>query len=93
MRTARRGHVAVATGYASRVHYSWIGGGYQRPTEEARDRMGDVVFVTASSTGIGRLRCGSTIPKPDLRFFVEASEKRTARGLHHGLELIRSGGT
>ena len=32
------------------------------------------------------------LPRPDLRFFVEAVGEHTARGLHHGFELIPSGG-
>ena len=91
MQAAPGMHVAVATGYASRVHYAWIGGGYQYHAKEGRDQMGDVVFITGVY-GYRPPALRLDYPKPDLRFFVEAMAERTARGLHHGLEFIRSGG-
>jgi hypothetical protein len=92
MRTAPGIHFSVATGYASRVHYAWVGGGYHYHAKEAQDQMGDVVFVTGVY-GYRPPALRLDYPKPDLRFFVEAMGERTARGLHHGFEFIRSGGT
>ena len=85
-------HLSGATGYASRVHYAWIGGGYHYHAKKGLDQMGDVVFITGVY-GYRPPALRLDYPKPDLRFFVEAMGERTARGLHHGLEFIRSGGT
>ena len=54
--------------------------------------MGDVAFVSAVY-GYRPPALRLDYPKPDLRFFVEAMGERTERGLHHGFELITSGGT
>jgi hypothetical protein len=92
MQAAPGVHVSIATGYASRVHYAWLGGGYQHHAKKGNDQMGDVVFITGVY-GYRPPALRLDYPKPDLRFFVEAMGERTARGLHHGLEFIRSGGT
>jgi hypothetical protein len=92
MQAAPGVHVSAATGYASRTHYAWVGGGYQYHAKENLDQMGDVVFVSGVY-GYRPPALRLDYPKPDLRFFVEAMAERTARGLHHGLEFIRSGGT
>jgi len=92
MQTAPGVHVAAATGYASRTHYVWVGGGYQYHSKRSQDQMGDVVFVTGVY-GYRPPALRLDYPKPDLRFFVEGMAERTAKGLHHGLEFIRSGGT
>lgn len=92
MRTAPGVHVAAATGYASRTHYAWVGGGYQYHSKRSQDQMGDVVFVSGVY-GYRPPALRLDYPKPDLRFFVESMAERTAKGLHHGFEFIRSGGT
>jgi hypothetical protein len=92
MQTAPGAHASMATGYASRAHYAWIGGGYQYHAKKDQDQMGHVTYVT----GVYGYRppwLRLDYPKPDLRFFVEAMAERTGRGLHHGFEVIRSGGT
>jgi hypothetical protein len=92
MRATPSVHVSAATGYASRVHYFWVGGGYQHHRERRGDRMGDVTFFSAVY-GYRPPPLRLDYPKPELRFFVEATGEHTARGRHHGFEMISSGGT
>jgi hypothetical protein len=84
-------HASVATGYASRTHYFWVGGGYQYFAERQGDKMGDTVFYSAVY-GYRPPFLRVDYPKPDLRFFVEAVGEHTTRGQHHGLEMVVSGG-
>jgi len=84
-------HATVASGYASRSHYFWASGGYQYFAEKQGDQMGDSFFYSAVY-GYRPPFLRTDYPKPDLRFFVEAVGEHTARGLHHGFELIPSGG-
>jgi len=91
MRAAPSFQVSAASGYASRTHYIWVGGGYQRFGEREGDQMGDSVFYSAVwGYRPGFLR--KDYPKPDLRFFVEAVGEHTSRGLHHGFDYVSSGG-
>jgi hypothetical protein len=85
-------HIAAVSGYASRIHYLWVGGGYQRHLEHQGDRMGHVAYYTLVY-GYRPPALRLDYPKPDLRFFVEATGERTARGRHHGFEMPASGGT
>jgi hypothetical protein len=68
----------AATGYASRAHYAWVGGGVQHFFERDGERQGDsrfVTFVYGYRPPPLRVEPG----KPDLRFFVEVTaEDRTA---------------
>jgi hypothetical protein len=68
----------AATGYASRAHYVWVGGGIQHYLEHDGGQQGDsrfVTFVYGYRPPPLRVEAG----KPDLRFFVEATaENRTA---------------
>ncbi len=85
-------HVSAVSGYASRAHYVWVGGGYQRHLEHAGDRMGHVTFYSVVY-GYRPPALRLDYPKPDLRFFVEATGEHTVRGRHHGFEMPASGGT
>jgi len=73
--------VAVATGYASRGHYVWVGGGLQRFFERKNERLGSSRLVTAVygyRPPVLRTEAG----KPDLRFFGEMTfEDRTAASI------------
>jgi hypothetical protein len=91
MRATTSVHVSGATGYVSRAHYVWVGGGYQRSMEREGDRPGDSVFYSLVY-GYRPPALRLDYPKPDLRFFVEAIGEQTARGQHHGFELSSSGG-
>jgi hypothetical protein len=70
--------VQAATGYASRAHYVWVGGGIQHYLERGGGQQGDsrfLTFVYGYRPPPLRVEAG----KPDLRFFVEATaEDRTA---------------
>jgi hypothetical protein len=67
-----------STGYASRAHYVWVGGGVQHFFDRDGDRLGQsrlVTFVYGYRPEALRTEAG----KPDLRFFVEATgEDRSA---------------
>ena len=77
----------AATGYASRAHYVWIGGGIQHYLEHEGSQQGDsrfLTFVYGYRPPPLRVEAG----KPDLRFFVEATaENRTAARIA-GVEVI-----
>jgi hypothetical protein len=91
MRASPSVHVSAATGYASRTHYIWVGGGYQYFSERQGDQMGATAFYSAVY-GYRPPALRLDYPKPDLRFFVEVTGEHTDRGLHHGFEYIPSGG-
>lgn len=91
MRTAPSGYTAVATGYASRAHYFWVSGGYERPAEDGGDRFGDGKFYSVVY-GYRPKALRLDYPKPDLRFFVEAVGEATGRGRHQGVRMADSGG-
>jgi hypothetical protein len=70
--------VGIATGYASRAHYVWVGGGLQRFFERQNERLGSSRLVTAVY-GYRPRFLRKEAGKPDLRFFGEATfEDRTA---------------
>jgi hypothetical protein len=77
----------AATGYASRAHYVWVGGGIQHYLEHDDGQQGDsrfITFVYGYRPPPLRVEAG----KPDLRFFVEATaEHRTAARLA-GVEVV-----
>ena len=69
--------IGAATGYASRAHYIWVGGGVQHFFERAGDRLGESRLATAVY-GYRPRALRTESGKPDLRFFVEATaEDRT----------------
>ncbi|HEY7500833.1 MAG TPA: hypothetical protein VH740_20080 [Vicinamibacterales bacterium] len=92
MQAASSFHLSAASGYVSRTHYVWVGGGYHHHDQRGLDRMGDVAFVTGVY-GYRPPALRLDYPKPDLRFFVEAVGERTARGRHHGFVFETSGGS
>jgi len=73
--------IQAATGYASRAHYLWAGGGVQHFFERDAARQGDTRFATfvyGYRPPPLRVEAG----KPDLRFFAElTAEDRTATTL------------
>ena len=83
--------VSVASGYASRAHYLWLGASHQRHSERSGDRAGAVTsysIVYGYRPPAWRLE----YPKPDLRFFVEAVADRTERTRRGGQSMPDSGG-
>jgi hypothetical protein len=91
MRAAPSAHISAATGFVSRSHYWWIGGGYHWHGERSLDRMGNMTFVSAVY-GYRPPFLQGDYPKPDLRFFVEALAEDVKHGRHHGFEVLSSGG-
>jgi hypothetical protein len=63
--------VAAATGYASRVHYFWLGAGYEKRFSRDGDQWGNVGYYSIVY-GYRPPALRLDYPKPDLRFFVEA---------------------
>jgi hypothetical protein len=64
--------LSAATGYASRAHYVWVGGGVQHYFPRQGDRRGDsrtLTFVYGYRPPALRVEDG----RPDLRFFAEAT--------------------
>jgi hypothetical protein len=84
-------YVALSSGYASREHYFWAGGSYQRPAEKSNDRAGAVASYSLVY-GYRPPAWRRDYPKPDLRFFVEAVGDKTDRSRHDGRTMTDSGG-
>ena len=90
VRTAPSTYAAASNGYASRSHYFWIGGGYQRHADDAGDRLGDVTLYSVVY-GYRPKALRLDYPKPDLRFFVEAVGESTGRARHDGVRTDTGG--
>lgn len=74
-----------STGYASRAHYLWVGGGVQHFFDRGGDQLGEsrlVTFVYGYRPKALRTEAG----KPDLRFFVEATGEDRSAGRVAGTE-------
>ena len=91
MRTAPSASASIASGYASRGHYFWVGGGHQRYGENGGDRPGGVSMYSIVY-GYRPPSLRLEYPKPDLRFFVEAVGEITGRSRHAGRVMAASGG-
>jgi hypothetical protein len=90
MRTSPSLYTSVASGYASRSHYFWVGGGYQRYGTDRGDRQGSITsysVVYGYRPAVLRL----DYPKPDLRFFVEAVGEVAGAGRHAGVDMPNDG--
>ena len=75
----------IATGYASRAHYVWVGGSVQHYLERGGDQLGGSRLVTAVygyRPAVLRTEAG----KPDLRFFVEATAEDRGAARTSGVE-------
>jgi hypothetical protein len=67
-----------STGYASRAHYVWVGGGLQHYFDRGGDQLGGSRLLTLVY-GFRPAALRTEAGKPDLRFFVEATaEDRSA---------------
>jgi len=62
----------ASTGYASRAHYLWVGGGVQHFVDRGGDRLGESRLLTLVY-GYRPPALRTEAGKPDLRFFVEAT--------------------
>jgi len=83
--------VSLASGYASRSHYFWLGASHLRYAETAGDRLGAVTSFSAVY-GYRPPAWRKDYPKPDLRFFVEAAGDHTSKVLHNGQPMAETGG-
>jgi hypothetical protein len=70
----------IATGFASRAHYVWVGGAFQRYFERDGERLGTSGLVTAVY-GYRPPALRTESGKPDLRFFVEMTAENRADAL------------
>ena len=91
IRTAPSAYVSAATGYASRAHYFWVGGSYQRPFENDGDQLGDVKSYSVVY-GYRPKALRLDYPKPDLRFFVETVGEITGSARHAAMAMPDTGG-
>ena len=89
--TSPAGLVSIASGYASRSHYFWLGGSHLRHARDGGDRLGSVTSVSMVY-GYRPPAWRKDYPKPDLRFFIEAAADVTGRSLHGGEPMADSGG-
>jgi hypothetical protein len=85
------GSAAIATGYASRVHYFWAGAGYEKRAARDGDRWGDVAYYSVVY-GYRPPALRLEYPKPDLRFFVEAQGESNGRTWARGVADANTGG-
>jgi hypothetical protein len=91
IRTAPSAYASVASGYASRAHYFWMGASYQRSMDDQGDRQGDVAsasIVYGYRPAVLRL----DYPKPDLRFFVETMAEVTGSSRKGDVAVPDAGG-
>jgi hypothetical protein len=78
--------VQAATGYASRAHYAWLGGGIQQCLQKDDTRQGASRFVTFVY-GYRPPPLQVEAGKPDLRFFVEMIGEDRSNSRASGVEL------
>lgn len=79
--------VQAATGYASRAHYVWLGGGLQHYLEHGGGQQGDSRFLTVVY-GYRPPPLRVEAGKPDLRFFVEATAKARTAARMAGADVV-----
>lgn len=81
--------VQAATGYASRAHYAWFGGGLQQFAERDGDKQASSRFLTLVY-GYRPPFLRTEPGRPDLRFFVEATAEDRGAATAGGT-AVRSG--
>jgi hypothetical protein len=91
IRSGPAASVAIASGYASRVHYFWAGAGYEKRVARDGDQWGDVGYFSLVY-GYRPPFLQLDYPKPDLRFFVEAQGESNGRTRSGGVPNTNSGG-
>lgn len=90
IRTGPATSIAIASGYASRAHYVWAGGGYEKRFARGGDKWGDVGYYSVVY-GYRPPALRLDYPKPDLRFFVEVSGEINRAALRSGVADPDSG--
>ncbi len=88
--TSPAGLVSAASGYASRSHYLWAGAGYLHYAQRAGDQLGSVTSFSLVY-GYRPPAWRKDYPKPDVRFFVEASGDITGTNRHDGQVMPETG--
>jgi hypothetical protein len=91
IRSSPAASVALASGYASRVHYVWAAAGYEKRVARGGDQWGDVGYYSVVY-GYRPRFLQLDYPKPDLRFFVETQGEHNGRARSGGLPDANSGG-
>jgi len=91
IRSSPAASFAAASGYASRVHYFWAGGGYEKRFARDGDQWGDVGYYSVVY-GYRPPALRLDYPKPDLRFFVEAQGEVNGHARSAGVLDENSGG-
>jgi hypothetical protein len=84
--------IGAATGYASRAHYFWIGGGLQHFVDRDGDRLGPSRLATVVY-GYRPRPLRTEAGKPDLRFFVEATAESRGTSRIAGVDAGRGART
>jgi hypothetical protein len=74
-----------STGYASRAHYVWVGGGIQHFFDRGGDQLGQSRLITLVY-GYRPEALRTEAGKPDLRFFVEATGENRSASQVGGIE-------
>ena len=82
--------VQAATGYASRAHYAWLGGGVQQFAERDGGTQGGLRFVTLVY-GYRPPPLQVEAGQPDLRFFVEATAEDRSSTTRDGVDVMDGG--
>jgi hypothetical protein len=90
LRASSSVEVQLSTGYASRAHYAWIGGGVQHYLNDSGDQPGQSRLLTAVY-GYRPPALRTEAGKPDLRFFVEATAEDRGANQIGGVDA-RDGG-
>jgi hypothetical protein len=75
----------ASTGYASRAHYVWVGGGVQHYFDRGGDQLGASRLLTLVY-GYRPAALRTEAGRPDLRFFVEATAEDRRAALASGVE-------
>ena len=91
VRTSPSAYASAATGYASRAHYFWIGGGYQKYADDSGDQLGDVKSYSVVY-GYRPRALRLDYPKPDFRFFVESVGEVTGKARQNDVAMPNTGG-
>jgi len=91
LKTAPAAYVAVTTGYASRSQYVWVGVSHNQAGTTDGDRLGQTTTVTAVY-GYRPPQWRLDYPKPDLRFFVEATSDSTSHAQRANATVPDTGG-
>ena len=89
--TSPAGFLSLTSGYASRSHYFWAGASYLHHADRDGDRLGAVTSFSLVY-GYRPPAWRKDYPKPDLRFFVEATGDITGAARHSGEPMTDTGG-